>query len=233
VEQYTTYSVELGEDSARALQRAGRWDDALAVLPAGAAALRAHILADRFWWRLGNPAEAEAAAGALAPHDPGLAEFCCAQLAYTRIVFAVGTRPGDRDLARHGFISASADARLAGWGTFWLGVLADNVDHSPAKAIAAYTPALAWARQNNDRMLESYAVRHLGDHALANGDASGLDLLRKSYHLRAALGARPHTAAAAATLSAALPPGAEASQLHETALLTARELQLTWLLNAL
>lgn len=125
------------------------------------------------------------------------------------------------------------DERLAGWGTFWLGVLADHVDHSPAEAIAAYTPALAWARQNGDWMLESYAVRHLGDHALENGDASGLDLLRRSYHLRAALGARPHTAAAAATLSAALPSGAEASQLHEAAVLTARELRLTWLLNAL
>lgn len=229
----TNYIVGSGEDMARALQRAGRWDDALAVLPADAAASRAPILADRFWWRLDDPAEAEAAAAVLAAHDPVLAQFCSAQLAYTRILFSLSTQPGDRDLARDGFTSASTDERLAGWGTFWLGVLADNLDDSPAEAIGAYTRALAWARQNSDWMLESYAVRHLGDHALENGDSSGLDLLRRSYHLRAALGARPHTAAAAATLSAAMPPGAEASQLHETAVVTARELQLNWLLNAL
>lgn len=108
MEQDTAYIVRLGEDPARALQRAGRWDDALAVLPAGAAALRVRILADRFWWRLDNPAEAEAAAAALALQNPVLAQFCSAQLAYTRIVFAVGTQPGDRDPAREGFISASA-----------------------------------------------------------------------------------------------------------------------------
>jgi hypothetical protein len=233
MEHDTTYIMRSAADGARALQRAGRWDDALAVLPAGAAALRAPILADRFWWRLDDPAEAEAEAAALIPEDPVLARYCSAQLAYGRMVFAAGTRPGDRDVARDGFARASADERLRGWGTFWRGVLADNIDHSPGAAIAAYTPALAWARQNSDVMLESYAVRHLGDHAVENGDASGLDLLRRSYHLRAALGARPHTAAAAATLSAALPPGAEASQLHETAVLTARELRLTWLLNAL
>jgi hypothetical protein len=46
---------------ARALQRAGRWDEALAVLPAGELAARAELLADRFWWRLDDPAEAESA----------------------------------------------------------------------------------------------------------------------------------------------------------------------------
>ena len=69
--------------------------------------------------------------------------------------------------------------------------------------------------------------------ALQAGDAGGLDLLRRSYQLRAALGARPQTAAAAATLAAALPPGAEAGQLREAARITATELQLTWLLGSL
>jgi hypothetical protein len=102
-----------------------------------------------------------------------------------------------------------------------------------AAAVPRYTEALGWAREQGDLMLESYAVRHLGDHALEAGDAGGLDLLRRSYQLRAALGARPHTAAAAATLAAALPPGAEAGQLREAARITATELQLTWLLGSL
>lgn len=229
----TTYLVAAGPDPARALLRAGLWQHALAAVPAGGLAWRAQILADRFWWQLEDLAGAEAAVTALAAADPVLARFCAAQLAYTRLVFRAGPRPADPGQARDGFTAASGDARLAGWGTFWLGVLADHVDHSPATAVPRYTGALDWAQEQGDLMLESYAVRHLGDHALEAGDAGGLDLLRRSYQLRAALGARPHTAAAAVTLAAALPAGAETGQLRETARLTATELQLTWLLGAL
>jgi hypothetical protein len=229
----TTYSMRPETAPARVLSQAGQWDHALAVLPAEATALRAQILTERFWWRLDDPAEAEAAIAALAKEDPVLARFCDAQLAYTRIVFGFGARPSDAARARDGFTIAAADDRLAGWGSFWLGVLADNVDAAPGSAMAAYTLAMTWARQHEDLMLESYAARHLGDHALESGDTSGLDLLRTSYYLRAALGARPQTAAAALTLSAVLPQGAEADQLHRTAAVTARELRLTWLLNQL
>ncbi|WP_229073373.1 hypothetical protein [Actinoplanes sp. DH11] len=79
---------------------------------------------------------------------------------------------------------------------------------------------------------ESYAVRHIGDHLLQRSREEGIDLLRRSYHLRACLGARPQTAAAAATLAAGLGAGAQADQLREAAGLTARELGLTWLLPA-
>jgi hypothetical protein len=230
----TTYLVAFGPDPARALLRAGLWEHALAAVPAdGLGPWRAQILADRFWWQLADPAGAEAAVAALAAADRVLARLCAAQLAYTRLVFRAGPRPADPELARDGFTAASGDTRLAGWGTFWLGVLADHVDHSPAAAVPRYTGALGWAREQGDLMLESYAVRHLGDHALEAGDAGGLDLLRRSYQLRAALGARPHTAAAAATLAAALPAGAEAGQLREAARITATELQLTWLLGSL
>jgi len=116
---------------ARALNRAGYWEHALAVLPAGATALRAQFLTERFWWRLGDPTEAEAAVAALAHQDPVLARLYDAQLAYTRMVFAAGAQPSDADRARAGFTIAAADERLAGWGSFWLGVLADNVDDAP------------------------------------------------------------------------------------------------------
>ncbi|HEY9241952.1 MAG TPA: hypothetical protein VIP48_08225 [Streptosporangiaceae bacterium] len=242
------YLIARGPEPARALLRAGRWDDALAALPtdgpptdglradglrADELAGRAQILIDRFWWRLDDPAAAESAVAALRAADPVLGQFCAAQLAYTRLLFTIDPQPGHPDLARDGFSAGSADERIAGWGMFWLGVLADNVDHSPAAAVASYQHALTWARDQGDPILESYAVRHLGDHALRAGDAGGLDLVRRSYQLRAALGARPLTAAAAVTLAAELPPGAEANQLRETAWLTATELQLTWLLRAL
>jgi hypothetical protein len=69
---------------------------------------------------------------------------------------------------------------------------------------------------------------------LASDPETGLDLLRRSYHLRAALGARPQTAAAAAALAEALPPeSTERDHLLQTAAATARELNLTWLKSAL
>ena len=175
----TPYIMKRDADLARVLQRSGYWDHALAVLPTEATILRAQILTDRFWWRLDDPAEAEAEVAALFPQDRVFARFYDAQLAYTRVLFEVNPRPDDTERARDGFAAAAGDARLAGWGAFWPGVLADNVDHAPERAVAAYTHALTWARRHEDWMLESYAVRHLGDHALQDGDSSGLKLLRR------------------------------------------------------
>jgi hypothetical protein len=225
------YIMGRGPDLARALLRAGRWDEALAVLPAGETAARTEILADRFWWQLREGAEAEAAIGELASDDPVLAGFYGAQLGYTRLLFQLEPRAGDLDQARNGFAAAARDPRLDGWGAFWLGALADNIDHDPGAAAACYAAALSLSRRHADPLLESYAVRHQGDHAMASDEGLGLRLLRRSYYLRAALGARPQTAAAAVTLAEALPPGQEADQLRETAGITARELGLTWLLE--
>ena len=226
------YIMGRGPDLARALLRAGRWDEALAVLPAGEKAARAEILADRFWWQLRDGAEAEAAVGELASDDPVLAGFYGAQLGYTRMLFQLDPRAGALGQTRDGFAAAARDPRLDGWGAFWLGTLADNIDHDPAAAAACYATALSLSRQHEDPLLESYAVRHQGDHAMASDEELGLILLRRSYHLRAALGARPQTAAAAVTLAEALRRGREADQLREAAGITARELGLTWLLRA-
>lgn len=211
----------------------GAWDGALAVLTDEEIAARAEIATDRFWWCLGDRAGAQAAIADLAAADPVLAGFYGAQVAYTRLVFQVDPGSGDLDRARHGFTAAARDRRLAGWGAFWLGVLADHVDDDPAAAVTAYGEALSLSRQRDDLLLESYALRHQGDHALAGDQAAGVALLRRSYYLRAALGARPQTAAAAATLAGVLAPGQEADQLRESAAITARELQLTWLLSGL
>jgi hypothetical protein len=229
----TTYIINHGRNLARVLQRSGDWDEALAVLPDGEIAARAEIATERFFWRLGDPAGALAAITELASADPVLAAFCGAQLAYTRLIFQVDPGSDDRDRARDGFTAAARDRRLAGWGTFWLGVLADHVDDDPEAAVTAYGEALSLSRQHDDLLLASYAIRHQGDHALAGDKAAGIALLRRSYYLRAALSARPQTAAAAATLAAALPPGREADQLRESAAITAGELQLTWLLRGL
>jgi hypothetical protein len=229
----TAYIVNPAGDSARALKRAGLWDLALELPGTVPTALRADILTDRFWWRLDESAAAEAAVAALLQEDPLLGGFYDAQLAYTRTLFGIDSRPGDPQRARAGFAAAAGDERLAGWASFWLGVLTEHVDHCPQQAAGHFNRALDGALDDEDPMLESYAIRHLGSQALENGDPAGLDLLRKSYHLRAALGARPQTAAAAATLAASLPPGGEAGQLKKAAARTARELRLTWLIKAL
>ena len=211
----------------------GRWDDALAALPAGAVPQRAEIAVDRFWWRLGDAAAAEEAVSALLPSDPVLAGFLGAQVRYTRLVFGLGPHPEDHRRAHEDFKSATADARLSGWAVFWLGVLADNLDKNPDTARLAYQQALKQAHKRGDALLESYAIRHLGAHLVEQDREQGIAQLRWSYHLRASLGARPQTAAAALTLAGQLEPGAEADQLREAAALTARELELTWLLHTL
>ena len=228
-----TYTMNGRLAVARMLHRTGRWDEALALLPADALAQRAQILVDRYWWRLDGAAAAVEAVGALVPSDPVLAGYLDAQVRYTRLLFGLDPLAEDLPRAREDFTAAATDARLAGWATFWLGVLADNIDRDPGTAQPAYEQALEQAVQQGDVLLESYAVRHIGAHLVEQDRQQGIAQLRRSYHLRASLGARPQTAAAALTLAGELPPGPEADQLREAAGLTARELQLTWLLRAL
>jgi hypothetical protein len=116
----TTCIVNPAEDSARALTRAGLWDLALELLGTVSTALRAEILTDRFWWRLEGSATTEAAVAALLEEDPLLGGFYDAQLAYTRTLFGIGSRPEDPQRARVGFAGATEDERLTGWASFWL-----------------------------------------------------------------------------------------------------------------
>lgn len=222
--------VALGTDGARALRLSGRWDQALELLAPDATALRAELLTDRFFWRLDGAAEATAAVAELVQADAALGAFYDAQLAYTRVLFGIDPDPADPERAQQGFATAAVDDRLTNWATFWLGVVAEHVQHDPAAARQHFTQAHSGALEDADLLLESYTLRHLGGQDLEGGDPSGLDRLRRSYHLRASLGARPQTAAAAATLAACLPGGDEAAQLNEMAAATARELRLTWLL---
>src|SRR5439155_14837447 len=106
-----------------------------------------------------------------------------------------------------------------------------NLRDDPATAAAGYLRALELAP--GDRFLESYVARHRGDQLINwTGDRNaGIALLRRSLYLRAALGARPPTAAAAHTLAGELPPGPEADELAEIARQTARELNIPWLLG--
>ncbi|MBW8485725.1 hypothetical protein [Actinomadura parmotrematis] len=219
----TTYSP------VAALVHAGRWDAALPL--AGSIGERAAILVDAHWWRLSGRAEAEEAVAALAAEDPVVAGYHAAVLAYTRVLFGPEPDAGDAARAREGFAAAEAHPVLAPWAVFWQGVVADNLD-GDAAAPALFSRALDAALATGDPLLESYAVRHLGGPAAERGDPAGVAMLRRSYDLRASLGARPQTAAAAVYLAACLPEGEEAERLRTLAAATARELGLTWLAAA-
>jgi hypothetical protein len=191
------------------------------------AGLRARILVERYWWRLDDPAPAAQAVAGLA--DPVLRGYLAAQLAYTRLIFNLDPRPGDEQVMRAGLEAAARDERLRGWAAFWQGTAADHVDGDPGTAGQRYAEALTRCRESGDLLLESYVVRHQGGHLIEGDPPAGEMLLRRSLHLRSALGARPQTAAAQATLAGELRPGQERDMLRQAARATATELGLTWL----
>jgi hypothetical protein len=102
----TTYILDGGTAVARMLHRMGRWDEALAVLPADAVAERAEILVESFWWRLNGSAAAEEAVGALLQSEPVLAGYLGSQIRYTRLLFGLSPLPEDLQRARQGFAAA-------------------------------------------------------------------------------------------------------------------------------
>jgi len=207
-----------------ALHRLGDFESALAA--AEDADTRAELLVDRFFWQGQDHDAAEEAIAALDPAS-ATTRYERGRHAYSRLLFDHEVRPDDRAVAKAGFEAAAADPELAGWGEFYLGAFADNLAEDPATAKEHFDKAATLT--GGDPLLESYVVRHLSGHDPENAT----DLLRRSLYLRATLGYRPQTAAAMAALAGALPDGPEREQLVEAALITARELGLSWLIRSL
>jgi hypothetical protein len=232
-------------DDIHALQRSGRWESALAATDSPRR--RAEILTDRHAWRFDPADEALAAIDAIRSTDPALAALLFSQVVYWHrlLKFDPSDRYGTYDPVE-GFAEAAADPALAGWAAFWQGIALENLRDEPVAAAGFYEQARRASLADGDRLLESYAVRHQGAILLDGDWSTGLRLLRRSMHLRAACGARPHVTAAQRTLAQVLvegPPGSdqrsaearaadleEARQLNEVADGTATELNLTWLL---
>jgi hypothetical protein len=215
----------------RHLQRAGQWDTALAAVPdtPEGRLLRADILVERHFWRLDPVQDALAAVEAVRPAHPEAAEFLAGQLEYWRRLQrpdapAIAGDPADT------FKFLAADTRFGGWTGFWYGVAQELLNRDPTGAAAAYTRALEEAVSRGDLLLESYAVRHLGGLAYDAGDTDrAIELMERSYDLRAARGARPQIAAAQAALADVLSDNRRAARLRSAVSATAEELGLTWL----
>src|SRR4051812_24959446 len=185
--------------TARRLQLLGEWDAALAVLgPDAEPELRAEIAVDRWFFQMDGHAEAEKAVAALDPAS-WTAQLLTARLAYSRLLFERDPRADDRAVAEAGYRAAaqSGDETQRGWAEYHWGVLLDNIDEDLAGALARYETALEIATKSGDGYFESYIIRHL---AHLKEPAERIAMLRRSLHLRGALGARPQTVAAQAAL---------------------------------
>ncbi|NUT22439.1 MAG: hypothetical protein HOV77_24975 [Hamadaea sp.] len=209
-----------------ALHRLGHFAEAQdrAVELGEAAEVQAELLIDRFFWQGEEHDAAQYAVDALEPAST-TGRYLTARHAYSRLLFDHDVRPDDQAVVRVGFEAAAADPQLAGWGEFYLGVFADNILEDPIAAKAHFDRAAT----HDDPLVKSYVVRHLSIHEPERAE----EHLRHSLYLRATLGYRPQTAAAMLALADGLPEGAERDHLRAAALVTARELKLSWLLGAL
>jgi hypothetical protein len=216
---------------ARRLHLLGEWDAALAVLgPDADPELRAEIAVDRWFFRTEGHEEAEKAVAALDPASP-TAHLLTARLAYSRLLFQSDPRPDDRAAAEAGYRAAveSGDEKQRAWAEYHWAVLLDNIDEDAAGALPLYETALDIATKYGDGYFESYIIRHLAPH---KEPAERIAMLRRSLHLRAALGARPQTVAAQALLADSLPENdPERAELLRTFRPGAEELRIGWLLS--
>ncbi|MGQ4434800.1 MULTISPECIES: hypothetical protein [unclassified Streptomyces] len=216
---------------ARRLHLLGEWDAALSVLdPDTEPELRAEIAVDRWFFRIEGHDEAEKAVAALDPATP-VAQLFTARLAYSRLLFGKEPRVDDRAVAEAGYRAAaeSGDEKTRGWAEYHWAVLLDNIDEDAARAVPRYRTALEIAVKTGDDYFESYIIRHLAPHM---EPAMRMAMLRRSLHLRAALGARPQTIASQALLADNLPEGdPERAELIRVFRPGAEELGIGWLLS--
>ncbi|MFJ3899331.1 hypothetical protein [Streptomyces sp. NPDC090083] len=216
---------------ARRLHLLGEWDAALSVLePDTEPELRAEIAVDRWFFRNEGHDEAEKAVAVLAPASPA-AQLLMARLAYSRLLFGHEPRADDRAAAEAGYraVAENGDERTRGWAEYHWAVLLDNIDEDAAGAVPRYRVALEIAVKTGDDYFESYVIRHLAPHM---EPAMRMAMLRRSLHLRAALGARPQTIASQALLADNLPEGdPERAELTRVFRSGAEELGIGWLLS--
>jgi|SRR5262245_17802899 len=223
-------SVELNPvlAAAAALRLAGQWEVALALLAAtesisstdrlALAMAAAETEVDASFWRediqprgaLDQAAAMHDAATADAGFDKTVLAETAWQLDYLRMRRSYNAALHARDSSAGPKLDdwaerlrgTAPDSRWAGWAAFFGGVIADNLLEAPAAAHERYTLARAAAESSGDELLESYALRHLGDHAHTAG---ALDEARaaweRSTNLRERLGFVPGTVAQRLTLA--------------------------------
>jgi hypothetical protein len=214
----TTTGIDEVVAAATALARAGRWDNADALLaatvagdPAGRAALAlaaADTAVDRdmFTGSRRGPAALDAAEPLVAEAGELVLRWDLAALRlysdYQAELFGGGAGmpefgPDGRDPARVEELKARADRLTVdapdggrrGWASFYGALVVDNLMGDPAGGASRYASALRLGEQAGDGLLASYALRHLGGHDDENGDlAAARERWEEAADLRAADG---------------------------------------------
>lgn len=183
----------------RELRGQGRWDEALAITDDPFE--RADILNEQALFTGSAEAREEAArellraearllqergrilhAAFLADRaeDPKELEFFCRSL----------------ELARE-----AGDERLESWAEFWIGIVHQVVRDDHDASLPHFERAYEEAKARGDRLLQSYAVRHLGFAWYERGRRDdGIRALEESLELRRRDGFQPGVAAALLTL---------------------------------
>jgi tetratricopeptide (TPR) repeat protein len=187
-------------ESATALMRSGRWDEATRLLeattptdPAEAVALaatRAEVAVDQDFAQVRDTADPflELFEKALTESPDETLHWDLAMLklrkTYGRALFARAQMDdgGGRDGGGAGELGrrlaeqadalreAAPDDARAGHATFYAAMIADNLRALPEEAFAHLTTAFELGERSGDKMVISLALRHLGDHAHTAGD---------------------------------------------------------------
>jgi tetratricopeptide (TPR) repeat protein len=175
-------------ESAIALMRSGRWDDATQLLEAVAptdpaetvalAATRAEVAVDQDFAQVQDTAgpllELFEKALTESPDDTLSWDLDMLKLrkTYGSALVAGGTGDRGTELGKQAdaLQAAAPDDSRAGHAAFYAGVIADNLRERPDQAFAYYKTAFELGERSGDKMVISLALRHLGDHAHTAGD---------------------------------------------------------------
>jgi hypothetical protein len=153
--------------------------------------------------------------------SPETATILTARISYWHKLFELDGGPSVDEAAVY-------SATPGGWAAFWHAVVQDNLHKNEELARAEF--ARARDLVGDDLFLESFVIRHQGYYLLDTDREAGLAMLRRSLLLRAALGARPQTAAAQLALASALGDDhPETGDLRAIAWATAEELNMPML----
>jgi tetratricopeptide (TPR) repeat protein len=184
----------LSVDEARRLAGEGRWEEALALV--GDPLARADIYAEQAAFTASEEAR-EAGARELDRSEATLL-LGRGRLLHARFLVEREEDPSELELFERALELArrAGDEPLEAWARFWIGIVHQVCRGDEAAAKPHFDAAHTTACELGDRLLDSYAVRHLGFSHLNQGRLSeAIAALEESVPLRREEGFQPGLAA--------------------------------------
>ena len=187
-------------DDTRALRGQGRWDEALELtddpFERGGPPERAGALHGLGGWR-------EAAARELLRAEARLLQER-GRILHAAFLSERNEDPRELQLFCRSLELAreAGDERLESWAEFWIGIVHQVVRDENDRSLPHFQAAYDSAKRNGDRLLQSYAIRHLGfGWYEQGGHEEGRRALEESVELRREDGFLPGVAAGLLTLA--------------------------------